>query len=187
MEGEKIKNRLLKFGIQETEIEKALTAIKEVWASKFNERVFISVGKIGISIDKIKMAILVQKIIPAEYAFVIHTKNPSSNDENELYAEVVYGMGEALVGFHEGQAFSFTYNKTTKEYSIKSYPNKSLALLNEGFIFRSDSNTEDLEGFAGAGLFDSVPINSFKLVKMAYHKNALFTDEKFVSDRKSVV
>jgi alpha-glucan,water dikinase len=38
-----------------------------------------------------------------------------------------------------------------------------------------------LEGFAGAGLFDSITINNFKLVKMAYHKNALFTDEKFVS------
>jgi alpha-glucan,water dikinase len=116
VEGEKLKARLLKFGIQETEIEKAFNAIKEVWASKFNERVFISVGKIGISINNIKMAILVQKIIPAEYAFVIHTKNPASNDENELYAEVVYGMGEALVGFHEGQAFSFTFNKSNLNY-----------------------------------------------------------------------
>ena len=28
----------------------------------------------------------------------------------------------------------------------------------QGFIFRSDSNAEDLPGFAGAGLFDSFPI-----------------------------
>ena len=28
----------------------------------------------------------------------------------------------------------------------------------KGFIFRSDSNAEDLPGFAGAGLFDSFPI-----------------------------
>jgi len=27
-----------------------------------------------------------------------------------------------------------------------------------GFIFRSDSNSEDLPGFAGAGLFDSYAI-----------------------------
>jgi alpha-glucan,water dikinase len=58
------------------------------------------------------MAVLVQKIIPSENAFVIHTKNPSTNDENELYAEVAVGMGETLVSSYEGQAFSFTFNKS---------------------------------------------------------------------------
>jgi len=58
------------------------------------------------------MAVLVQKIIPADYSYVIHTKNPSTNDENEVYAEVVLGMGETLVGTYEGQSFSFTYNKS---------------------------------------------------------------------------
>ncbi len=58
------------------------------------------------------MAVLVQKIVPADYAFVIHTKNPSNNDENEVYAEVVIGMGETLVGKYEGQALSFVYNKS---------------------------------------------------------------------------
>ena len=58
------------------------------------------------------MAVLIQKIIPADFAFVIHTKNPSNNDENELYAEVVVGMGETLVGKYEGQALSFIFNKS---------------------------------------------------------------------------
>ena len=59
------------------------------------------------------MAVLIQKIIPAEYAFVIHTKNPMNNNENEIYAEVVYGMGETLVGSFEGQALSFAYDIST--------------------------------------------------------------------------
>ena len=58
------------------------------------------------------MAVLVQKIIPADYSYVIHTKNPSTNDDNEIYAEVVLGMGETLVGTYEGQSLSFTYNKS---------------------------------------------------------------------------
>ena len=39
-----------------------------------------------------------QPIVPAEYAFVVHTVNPFSNDAAELYAEVVIGHGETLVG-----------------------------------------------------------------------------------------
>lgn len=62
------------------------------------------------------MAVLVQKIIPADYAFVIHTKNPSSNDSNEIYAEVVVGLGETLVGTYEGQSLSFVYNKSKYKF-----------------------------------------------------------------------
>ena len=103
---------LISFGIPENQINSALESIKAVWASKYNERAFISVSKIGVKLEEIRMAVLVQKIISADYAFVIHTKNPSNNDENELYAEVVTGMGETLVGKYEGQSLSFVYNKS---------------------------------------------------------------------------
>ena len=42
---------------------------------------------------------------------------------------------------------------------VTGFPSKRLGVfLTEGdsLIFRSDSNGEDLEGFAGAGLYDSV-------------------------------
>ena len=65
------------------------------------------------------MSVLIQKIIPAEYAYVIHTKNPTNNSKNEIFAEVVIGMGEALVGAYEGQSFSFIYNKDNNKYEIK--------------------------------------------------------------------
>lgn len=55
-------------------------------------------------------------------------------------------------------------------------------LKNKGFIFRSDSNTEDLEGFAGAGLFDSIPVSEHQVVHMSYHKNEIFNDESFVEN-----
>ena len=68
----------------------------------------------------------------------------------------------------------------TGESHIHSYPNKTIVLKNRGFIFRSDSNTEDLEGFAGAGLFDSVPITEHEVINMSYHKNDIFTNDTFV-------
>ena len=178
----KLKNRLLKFGVKEDEFKEAFNAIKSVWASKFNERVYIATSKVGITLYDIKMSVLCQKIIPAEYAYVIHTKNPTNNNENEVFAEVVSGMGETLVGAYEGQSFSFSFNKQNNTYDIKSYPNKSISLKNAGFIFRSDSNTEDLEGFSGAGLFDSVPMVKDSEVEMVYHNNKLFNDKNFVEN-----
>lgn len=75
-----------------------------------------------------------------------------------IYGELVIGMGEALVGAYQGRAFGFTVQKQTDSFEIHYYPNKSVAVRGEGYIFRSDSNSEDLAGFAGAGLFDSVTI-----------------------------
>ena len=178
----KLKNKLFSFGIKPEEFESAFTSIKTVWASKFNERVFIATNKVGIDLEQIKMSVLIQKIIPAEYAYVIHTKNPTNNSNKEIFAEVVSGMGETLVGAYEGQSFSFIFNKENKNYEIKSYPNKSIALKNSGFIFRSDSNMEDLEGFSGAGLFDSVPMIENKEIEMSYSGDKLFKDKKFVDN-----
>ena len=178
----KLKKRLLQFGVKESEFKEAFNAIKSVWASKFNERVYIATSKVGITLYDIKMSVLCQKIIPAEYAYVIHTKNPTNNDENEVFAEIVCGMGETLVGAYEGQSLSFSYNKKDGSYDIKSYPNKSISLRNSGFIFRSDSNTEDLEGFSGAGLFDSVPMVKDSEVEMTYSNDKLFKDKKFVEN-----
>jgi len=58
-----LKSKLTAFGI--TDFAKAWTGIKKVWASKFNERAFLSIKKIGARLDQIFMAVLVQKIVKA--------------------------------------------------------------------------------------------------------------------------
>ena len=150
-----------------------------VWASKFNERAFLATKKIGVSLHQVFMAVLVQEIIPAEYAYVIHTTNPTNGEENEVYVESCLGLGEALVSKMPGQAFSFTYDKNTHESKINSYPNKPIGLKAKGFIFRSDSNSEDLPGFAGAGLFDSYPMHETSEFRIGYNREKLFTDKQF--------
>lgn len=59
-----------------------------MWASKWNERAYFSTRKARIDHSDLCMAVLVQEIIQADYAFVIHTINPSTEDETEIYAEV---------------------------------------------------------------------------------------------------
>jgi phosphoenolpyruvate synthase/pyruvate phosphate dikinase len=40
--------------------------------------------QVGLNFDDVRMAVLVQRVVPARYAFVIHTRNPSNNDETEV-------------------------------------------------------------------------------------------------------
>lgn len=62
---------------------------------------------------------------------------------------------------------------------MNSYPSKSLGLSATGFIFRSDSNSEDLPGFAGAGLFDSYTMNDEKRFRVSYKNERLVMSESF--------
>eukprot|EP00831_Metopus_contortus_P040797 TRINITY_DN3196_c0_g1_i3.p1 TRINITY_DN3196_c0_g1~~TRINITY_DN3196_c0_g1_i3.p1 ORF type:complete len:315 (-),score=78.26 TRINITY_DN3196_c0_g1_i3:86-1030(-) len=176
--GIEMTEQLKKFGI--TDIESAWKSIKGVFASKFNERAYIATRKLGITLEKIYMAVLVQKVINAEYSFVIHSKNPMSNDEDELYGEIAVGLGEALVGSYAGQSLSFSFNKKNGTTKVLTLPNKTFCLKSQGgYMFRSDSNTEDLEGFAGAGLFDSIPSASFVRHRVSYSNEKLINDKEF--------
>jgi alpha-glucan,water dikinase len=62
----------------------AFNALKGVWASKYNDRAYYSLKKVGLDFDSVRMAVLVQRVVKPQYAFVIHTKNPSNNDEGEV-------------------------------------------------------------------------------------------------------
>ena len=146
--------------------------MKRIWASKYNERVFAACRKQGFDMMDVNLSVLVQEVVNAKYAFVIHTINPSTGNPDEVYCELVLGLGETLVGGDfPGQAFSFIYNKKSRKSEVLSYLNKSeimKAAEQQGFIFRSDSNAEDLPGFAGAGLFDSFPIADNLRVRANY-------------------
>lgn len=157
----------------------AWKAIKSVWASKFNERVFLSTKKAHINLEDVKMSVLCQEVISGDYAFVLHTKNPTNNNSEEIYGEIVKGLGETLVGAYEGRALSFVLEKSSTAYKIESFPSKSVYLQGGGFIFRSDSNSEDLPGFAGAGLFDSFIMDPVDTCIAKYAEDHIVTDAKY--------
>ncbi|XP_019166630.1 PREDICTED: alpha-glucan water dikinase, chloroplastic-like [Ipomoea nil] len=161
--------------------EQAWMAIKKVWASKWNERAYFSTRKVKLDHDYLCMAVLVQEIINADYAFVIHTTNPSSGELSEIYAEVVRGLGETLVGAYPGRALSFVCKKNNLDSpQVLGYPSKPIGLfIRRSIIFRSDSNGEDLEGYAGAGLYDSVPMDEEEKVVLDYSADPLITSNDF--------
>ncbi|MBF0336741.1 MAG: hypothetical protein HQL05_02820 [Nitrospirae bacterium] len=162
--------------------------IKQVYASAWNERAYLSRRNMGIPHEALSMAVLIQGVIEAEYAFVIHTLNPLNNSRDELYAEVVLGLGETLVGNFPGRALSFTCNKADKTLSPIFYPSKGVGLYGarsvlerkrSGLIFRSDTNAEDLMGYAGAGLYDSILLPASREVVLDYADEPLLWDKQF--------
>ena len=155
-----------------------------MWASKWNERAFTACLKAGLKHDDLSMAVLCQAVVPARYAFVIHTTNPVTGDAGEIYAELVVGLGETLVGAYPGRALSFAARKAgggaVAPPRLVGLPSKDVGLFlrQPSLIFRSDSNGEDLEGFAGAGLYDSVTMAEAQEEVLDYSAEALVGDEK---------
>jgi len=154
----------------------AAQRIKQVWASKWNDRAYFSRYARGWPHEAVCVAVLIQEVVEAEYAFVIHTVNPLNHKQDELYVEVVLGLGETLVGNYPGRALSFTCSKTDGQSNVLAYPSKSIGLYGGGLIFRSDSNAEDLAGYAGAGLYDSVLLQPPHETTVDYTGNPLVWD-----------
>jgi len=175
-------------------------ALRAVWASKFNDRAFLSLRRRGLDFDRdVRMAVCVMRVVPARYAFVLHTTNPSTGDRGEIFGELVKGLGEALVsGAVPGSSLAFSARKpgggegggngsgsgsgggggrgTLDDPAVLSYPSKSVGMfVGESLIFRSDSNGEDLEGYAGAGLYESVTMDAAEYATVDYSSDALLS------------
>jgi len=166
--------------------EDCFDAIKQVWASKWTDRAFFSRKACGVPDASLSMAVLGQQVVAAEYAFVLHTTNPISGATDEMMGEVVVGLGESLVGNYPGRALTFTINKASGAVTVLRLPSKRqcLKLAEDTLIFRSDSNGEDLEGFAGAGLYESILVTEANTVETDYEKSPLLFDESF---RKALI
>jgi hypothetical protein len=165
-------------------LENALVShIKKVWGSIWNERAYLSRSSRHITSDRIRMRVLIQKVIPADYAFVIHTHNPVSNKSDEILAEIVVGLGETLAGNSPGAPLGVILTKKERKYTIISYPSKQIACFDsqhgESCIVRSDSNDEDISDSPGAGLYDSYFINRPTPALVRYDRERLFWDKGF--------
>lgn len=172
-------NQTVELGGDRERVDLVAARIKQVWASLWNDRAYASREANGLAHDSVSMAVLIHEVVEADYAFVIHTVNPATGNRGEMYAEVVRGLGETLVGNYPGRAMSFVVDRAGGNATVLAYPSKSIALHGSGLIFRSDSNAEDLEGYAGAGLYDSVMIAPFREERLDYTGDRLVWDAIF--------
>lgn len=62
-------------------------AIKAVWSSQYNERAVLALKKAGMDHSDLRMAVLCQEVVDAQYAFVAHTQHPLTGNAGCCFAE----------------------------------------------------------------------------------------------------
>jgi phosphohistidine swiveling domain-containing protein len=87
-------------------------AVRRCWASLWSARAIAYRERQGFDHDRAAIAVVVQRLIPAEVSGILFTANPVSGARDEVVVNAVRGLGEAVVG---GLATpdSFTLDRTT--------------------------------------------------------------------------
>ncbi|HDQ07868.1 MAG TPA: hypothetical protein ENN44_03705 [Methanoculleus sp.] len=88
-------------GLYRTEIgvptEALCDAIRNVFASSFEERVFAYQRRKGHTTSLPQMAVIVQEAVPADVAGIAFSSNPVSNSHQEVVINAGWGLGESIV------------------------------------------------------------------------------------------
>src|SRR3989338_36285 len=114
--------------------ENVVHAVKECFASLFTARAIYYRDKNNFDHDKVYIAVVVQRMVPAKKAGVIFTANPINNNREEMIIEACFGLGEALVGGEltpdtyilkkDGEIISKHISEQTWIYSERRYSHK---------------------------------------------------------------
>ena len=77
--------------------DRLLDTVRHCWASFNTPRVRAYLHEQGIDASRVAMAIVVQRLVPAEVAGVLFTANPHRNGSREMLIEASWGLGESIV------------------------------------------------------------------------------------------
>ena len=78
--------------------EEVLDATRKCWASLWTARAIDYRARHGISPEDVSIAVVVQKMVPAEAAGILFTVNPINGNRNQMLISASWGLGEAIVG-----------------------------------------------------------------------------------------
>jgi len=94
--------------------EQLLESIKKCWASLWNQRVYHYISPTQTKFRPQLIAVIVQQMIPAEYAGVCFTLDPTDSKQQWMMIEVHPGIGEKIVGGKVNPARYRVHRKTLK-------------------------------------------------------------------------
>lgn len=95
--------------------EDVVEKVKYCWASLFSPQNLFYILSRGMNLDKLNMAVIVQRMIQSEVSGVMFTINPIDNDKTKMSIEAVLGLGEVLV---DGQLTPDSYLVDKKEVEV---------------------------------------------------------------------
>ena len=105
-------------------------AVREVWASLWTPRATLNRKSNGFSHDRTFMAVLIQQLISPDLSFIMHTRNPLSENPDELLVELVVGLGQTLASAEQpGTPYRLVFNKVTGDIHMHSFSNFSEAVF----------------------------------------------------------
>ena len=74
-----------------------LESVKRVWQSAFSERAVVYLKTKEIPMKQVKMAVIIQEMIPADISGVMFTANVVNNSTEEMLINATWGLGDSLV------------------------------------------------------------------------------------------
>lgn len=80
--------------------ENVLVAVRQCWASLWNSRALQYRATRTIDHFDVNIAVVVQKMVPAEFAGVLFTVDPVTQRIDRMLVELAQGLGEAIVSGH---------------------------------------------------------------------------------------
>jgi pyruvate,water dikinase len=75
-----------------------LLAVSRCWESARSERALEYRRQQGLSLERLKLAVLVQQLIAADTAAVAFSANPITGNRTEIMINASWGLGESIVG-----------------------------------------------------------------------------------------
>ncbi|HWW00828.1 MAG TPA: PEP/pyruvate-binding domain-containing protein [Candidatus Acidoferrum sp.] len=104
------------------------SAIRTVWSSLWTRRAALSRQQAGIPHEQAHMAVLIQEMVVPDFSFVLHTVNPLNHRAQELYAEIVVGLGDTLASAAtRGTPYRMVCDKDSGKATILAFANFSTA------------------------------------------------------------
>ncbi len=80
--------------------EALIEAVRNCWASLHTERIRAYLHEHEIDQQLVAMAVVVQRLVPADVAGVLFTADPSGSGRKEMLIDANWGLGETVVGGH---------------------------------------------------------------------------------------
>ena len=75
-----------------------VAAVKRCWASLWTPQALGYRHRNGIEHGAVGMAVVVQRMVPAEVSGILFTANPTTGERGEMVVNASFGLGEAVVG-----------------------------------------------------------------------------------------
>jgi len=121
-----------------------LEKVKECWASLFEPRAIFYRQEKGFDHLKVGLAVVIQKMVPAEVSGVMFTCDPVTNQKNRIVIEAIWGLGEYLVQGKVTPDF-YLLDKNSLEILEKRIAKQTIQLIKVGTLNKQTTVPKKLQ------------------------------------------